>query len=150
MVDLLGFDSLAGHGNPNRDSHSTFEVSYEKVRKTMETATFNDVTLRDLPMPGETIHLDGYISKHDKGVLVLARARVANGGSIAAWAQVALHETETAVILDESYELFSVTVKCLDWEFTQENYGSLPDICKATATVVRYNTRDEHQFYYGG
>ena len=133
-----GFDSLAGHENPNRDSHNTFEVSYEKVRKTMETATFNDVTLRDLPMPGETIHLDGYISKHDKGVLVLAGA------------QVALHETETAVILDESYELFSVTVKCLDWEFTQENYGNLPDICKATATVVRYNTRDEHPFYYGG
>ena len=47
MVDLLGFDSLAGHGNPNRDSHSTFEVSYEKVRKTMETATVVRYNTRD-------------------------------------------------------------------------------------------------------
>lgn len=116
----------------------------------MEATTFSNVTLQDLPKPGETLHLEGFISKHADGTLTISGARTSRGVGIAAWAQVWFSDTDAVIILDESHELFSVAVENLEWERTQRNYGNVPDIYKATTTVVRYNSRDEHPFYHGG
>jgi hypothetical protein len=110
---------------------------------------YSGITLEDLPKEGEVIHLEGYISKLDGGTLVITEMDTLRW-SIAAWAQIDVQETETVVILDESYGLFSVTVKNLVWWRTEKHGGNHPDIYQAMTTVVKYNTRAEHQKYYSG
>lgn len=38
----------------------------------------------------------------------------------------------------------------LDGEPLKEGIGNFPDEYGLTATVVKYNTQEEHPFYYGG
>ncbi len=108
------------------------------------------ITLEDLPKKDEAIHLEGYISKLDGGTLVITEMHTLRWGGMPAWAQIDVQETETVVILGESSGLFSVTVKDLVWWRTEKHGGNHPDIYQAMGTVVKYNTRAEHQKYYSG
>ena len=116
----------------------------------MEMTLGNHLTLEDLPKPGETIYLDGFISKHATETLNIASMQTVTGKDVAVWAQVSTLDTEAVIVIDESPELFSVTVKDLEGEPLKKGIGNFPDEYGLTATVVKYNTQEEHPFYYGG
>lgn len=116
----------------------------------MGATIFNSLTLKDLPKPGETIHLDGFISKHATETLNIASMQTVTGKDVAVWAQVSTLDTEAVIVIDESPELFSAAVKDLEGEPLKEGIGNFPDEYGLTATVVKYNTQEDHPFYYGG
>lgn len=116
----------------------------------MEMTLGKPVTLETLPKPGETVRFEGYISEHAPETLNIAMIRTAAGSDIAAWAKVSIFDTEAVIVIDESPGLFSITVKDLSWGPVKESAGNLPGEYGLTATVVCYNTQDEHPFYYGG
>ena len=116
----------------------------------MEMTLGNHLTLEDLPKPGETINLDGFISKHATETLNIASMQTVTGKDVAVWAQVSTFDTEAVIVIDESPELFSVTVKDLEGKPLKEGIGNFPDEYGLTATVVKYNTQEDHPFYYGG
>lgn len=116
----------------------------------MELTLGNRLTLEDLPKPGETIYFDGFISKHATETLNIASMQTVTGKDVAVWAQVSTFDTEAVIVIDESPELFSVTVKDLEEEPLKEGIGNFPDEYGLTATVVKYNTQEDHPFYYGG
>lgn len=91
----------------------------------MEMTLGNHLTLEDLPKPGETIYLDGFISKHATETLNIASMQTVTGKDVAVWAQVSTLDTEAVIVIDESSELFSVAVKDLGGKPLKEGIGYL-------------------------
>lgn len=83
----------------------------------------NHLALEDLPKPGETINLDGFISKHATETLNIASMQTVTGKDVAVWAQVSTLDTEAVIVIDESPELFSVTVKDLEGNLSRKASG---------------------------